>query len=293
MRKILQESTPLSDKDCFYIVDRHKSEFTFPLHCHTECELNFIEKGQGVQRVVGDSIEYIGDYDLTLIAGKGLEHSWEQGRCVSPDVREVTIQFSRDILPEQLLTRTQFASIKEMLHKAELGLNFSLQTIMKVYDRLDSLSTEKDSFEQFLHFLKILYDLSRAEDSRTLASSTFAKVDERKASSRRIQKVKSYVAENYPGDIRLENCAAIAGMTPSAFSRFFKQHTGRTLMEYVIDTRLGVAARMLVDTTLSVSEICFACGFNNLSNFNRTFKSRRGYTPRDFRALFKKNKVFV
>ena len=82
-------------------------------------------------------------------------------------------------------------------------------------------------------------------------------------------------------------------MVPSAFSRFFKQHTTRTLSNYIIDIRLGNAARLLVDTTTSISEICYACGFNNLSNFNRIFKSRRGYTPRDFRALFTKNRVYV
>ena len=93
--------------------------------------------------------------------------------------------------------------------------------------------------------------------------------------------------------MRLEDLASLVGMAPSAFSRFFKQHTNRTLVDFIIDTRLGNAARMLVDTTSSISEICYACGFNNLSNFNRMFKTRRGYTPRDFRTLFTKNRVFV
>ena len=50
---------------------------------------------------------------------------------------------------------------------------------------------------------------------------------------------------------------------------------------------------MLVDTTNSISEICYSCGFNNLSNFNRLFKAKREYTPRDFRTLFKKTRIFV
>jgi AraC-like DNA-binding protein len=87
--------------------------------------------------------------------------------------------------------------------------------------------------------------------------------------------------------------AALVGMSPVAFSRFFRQRTGRTLSEYIVDIRLGYAARMLVDTAKNISEICYECGFNNLSNFNRTFKAKRHYTPRDFRAMFKKNKVMV
>ena len=82
-------------------------------------------------------------------------------------------------------------------------------------------------------------------------------------------------------------------MSPSAFSRFFKRHTTRGVMDYIIDIRLGNAARLLVDTSKGISEICYSCGFNNLSNFNRNFKARRGYTPREFRALFTKNKVLV
>ena len=78
-----------------------------------------------------------------------------------------------------------------------------------------------------------------------------------------------------------------------AFSRFFRQRTGRTLSEYIVDIRLGYAARMLVDSSRNISEICYECGFNNLSNFNRTFKTKRHYTPREFRAMFKKNKVIV
>jgi AraC-like DNA-binding protein len=292
MAKILEEIIPLSPKDCFYIVERHKSEFSFPLHSHEEYELNFIEHGRGVRRVVGDSIEEIGEYELTLVAGKTLAHAWEQGSCSAKDVREITIQFSPMLFPPELLMRNQFSSIKKMLDKAYLGLNFSTRAIMKVYSLIDSLASMNDRFEQYLAFLKILYELSSDDRARTLASSSFASgIND--SESRRINKVKDFIAVHYAEDIHLEDMASLVGMAPSAFSRFFKQHTGRNLIDFLIDTRLGNASRMLVDTTTGISEICYACGFNNLSNFNRTFKARRGYTPRDFRALYTKNKVLV
>ena len=149
MSQVLQEITPLSEKDCFYVVERHKSEFLFPIHSHTEYELNFIENGAGVRRIVGDSVEEISDYELTLIGGKRLEHAWEQGNCRSGDVREITIQFSPDLMPETLLGRTQFTSIRQMFSKASLGLTFSLKAIMKVYALLDRLASETDGFEQY------------------------------------------------------------------------------------------------------------------------------------------------
>ena len=292
MSQVLQEITPLSEKDCFYVVERHKSEFLFPIHSHSEYELNFIENGAGVRRIVGDSVEEIGDYELTLVAGERLEHAWEQGNCRSADVREITIQFSRTLFSEELLARKQFRTIRDMFRKASNGLTFSLKAIMKVYSLLDVLASEPDGFEQFQRLLQILYTLSNDEGARVLASSSFANM-EHNVESRRVRKVQEYINAHYSEEIRLEDCAAMVGMSPSAFSRFFKQHTGRTLMDYIIDIRLGNAARLLVDTTMGISEISYACGFNNLSNFNRAFKSRRGYTPRDFRTLFKKNRVFV
>ena len=292
MSSLLTEITPLSEKDCFYIVERHKSEFLFPLHRHRDYELNFIENGRGVRRVVGDSVEEIGDYELTLVAGESLVHAWEQGSCTYSDVREITIQFAPELFSPELLGKNQFSSIRKMLARAEHGLTFSLKTIMKVYSMLDILASQTERFEQFLCFLKILNELSLAEDSRVLASSAFAKV-EGDVESRRINKVKQYISEHYNEEVRLDDLSSIAGMSTSAFCRFFKTHTGRTVMDYLIDIRLGNAARLLVDTTAPISEICWQCGFNNLSNFNRIFKAKRGYTPRDFRTLFKKNRVFV
>lgn len=292
MTKVFTEITRLSDKDCFYIVERHKTEFTYPLHQHKEYELNFIEHGKGVRRVVGDNVEEIGEYELVLLGGEGLEHVWEQGSCKSKDIREITIQFSEDIFGDGLLSKNQFASIKHMLQRARYGLSFSLDSIMKVYSTLDTISREPERFVQFLKTLYVLYELSVADDAKVLASGAYS-YTERAEESGRIQKVKQYVGEHYSGSLKLSDMAELVGMSPVSFSRFFHQRTGRTLSEYIVDIRLGHAARMLVDSSMSISEICYACGFNNLSNFNRIFKARRNCTPRDFRAMYKKNKVLV
>lgn len=292
MSKVFTEITPLSEKDCFHIVERHKTEFTYPLHQHKEFELNFIENGRGVRRVVGDSVEEIGDYELVLVGGEALEHVWEQGNCESKDIREITIQFSGDIFSGELLAKNQFASIRRMLKRAGHGLAFPVSAIMKVYSTIDTIAKEQSRFVQFLKFLYILYELSVAEEARVLASSSFAHTG-KTTESRRVQKVKQYIDDNYSKSLRLSDIADLVGMTPVAFSRFFRQRTDRTLSEYIVDIRLGYAARMLVDSTKNISEICYECGFNNLSNFNRTFKAKRGLTPRDFRAMFKKNKVIV
>lgn len=291
-RRIIHEITPLMGKDVLYIADRHKKEFTYPIHNHSVYELNFVENAKGVRRIVGDSQEVIGDYDLCLITSPDLEHVWEQNECHSDDIREITVQFDFSMSDETLFGRNPYASITRMMQEAKKGLSFPLQAIMKVYGMLDTLSSVKDGFYAVQQFLTILYELSRCENARTLASSSYAKVTV-EDDGRRILKVKNYISKNYMDELRLPELASLAGMSSSAFSRFFKLHTGRNISEYIIDLRLGYAARMLVDTDKSISEIGFDCGFNNLSNFNRIFKKKKGCSPSEFRESYHKTRIIV
>lgn len=291
-RRIIHEITPLTGKDVLYIADRHKKEFTYPIHNHSVYELNFVENAKGVRRIVGDSQEVIGDYDLCLITSPDLEHVWEQNECHSDDIREITVQFDFSMSDETLFGRNPYASITRMMQEAKRGLSFPLQAIMKVYGMLDTLSSVKDGFYAVQQFLTILYELSRCENARTLASSSYAKVTV-EDDSRRILKVKNFISKNYMDELRLPELASLAGMSSSAFSRFFKLHTGRNISEYIIDLRLGYAARMLVDTAKSISEIGFDCGFNNLSNFNRIFKKKKGCSPSEFRESYHKTRIIV
>ena len=292
-RRIIHEITPLMGKDVLYIADRHKKEFTYPIHNHSVYELNFVENAKGVRRIVGDSQEVIGDYDLCLITSPDLEHVWEQNECHSGNIREITVQFDFSMSDETLFGRNPYASITRMMQEAKKGLSFPLQAIMKVYGMLDTLSSVKDGFYAVQQFLTILYELSRCENARTLASSSYAKVTVEDDDSRRILKVKNFISKNYMDELRLPELASLAGMSSSAFSRFFKLHTGRNISEYIIDLRLGYAARMLVDTAKSISEIGFDCGFNNLSNFNRIFKKKKGCSPSEFRESYHKTRIIV
>lgn len=290
--RVIHEITPLMGKDSLYIADRRKKEFTYPIHNHEVFELNFVEHAPGVRRIVGDSNEVIGDYDLVLITSPDLEHVWEQNTCTSTDIREVTVQFSCDLSDDGFLSRTPFQSMRRMMKEARKGICFSLEDIMRVYHMIDSLSSIKEGFYAVVHFYTILYELSKSDTYRTLASSSYAKV-EVESDSRRVLKVKDYIAKNYMNEIRLTTLADIAGMSTSAFSRFFKLRTGRNLSEYIIDMRLGYASRKLVDTSDSVQEICYACGFNNLSNFNRIFKKRKNCSPSEFRENYHKTRIVV
>lgn len=291
MNKIITEITPLSEKDCFYLVDRLKDRFTYPVHRHEEFELNFLANGTGARRVVGDSMETIGDYELVLV-GHGIEHGWEQHHCHNDKIREVTIQFSRDLFGDSLLGKTLLAPIKKMLDLSANGIAFGPSAILKVFSRLDTLTRLEVGFYRMLELMAVLHDLAESGDYRQLSSSSFASL-QHNGDSRRVQKVQEYINTHYKEEIRLAELAELVGMTPTAFSRFFKLRTGRSISDYLIDIRLGHATRALVDSTDSVAEICYECGFNNISNFNRIFKKKKGNSPKVFRDIYQHHKTLV
>jgi AraC-like DNA-binding protein len=242
---------------------------------------------------VGDSSEVIGNLDLVLITSPDLEHVWEQHECKSDDIHEVTVQFFLDFdSPSSPFRTNPYKSIYRMLTRAKRGLAFPVEAILLVYHRLVRLSAIEEGFLAVQEFFFMLYELSKFDNARELATSSFAKV-EVESESKRILKVKNYIDGHYKDEMSLEQLADLVGMTPTAFSRYFKQRTGKNLSEYIVDIRLGHAARRLVDTTDSVSEICWTTGFNTLSNFNRLFRKRKGCSPTEFREKYQKTKVIV
>jgi AraC-like DNA-binding protein len=289
---VFREVTPLSEEDCFVIINRVKSEFSYPVHVHPEYELNFIENGKGARRIVGDSIEEIADLELCLIGNETLEHAWMNYHCESNEIHEITIQFHKNLFLGSLLNKKQFNSIAVMLENAKKGISFSREAIEKVKERLDFLNKNHSGFYSVLDLLTILYELSLDRNSRILCSSTFNKQDD-SSESRRIQKVINFMNNNYQKEIRLIDVANHVNMSEVSFSRFMKRRTGKNYIEYLNDLRLGIASRYLVDSSKTISEISYDCGFNNLSNFNRIFKKRKGYTPKEFRENYSKMRVLI
>ena len=163
---------------------------------------------------------------------------------------------------------------------------------MTIYPRVIKISSIKEGFYAVIELFNILYELSKFDDARELSSSSFAQVKPNMESAR-VARVKDYISAHYIEDIRLEQMSKLANMSPTAFSRYFKLRTGKTLAEYIVDVRLGHASRMLIDTKEPVSQICFSCGFNTLTNFNRLFKKRKGFSPTEFREKYAKTKVIV
>jgi AraC-like DNA-binding protein len=288
---IMREITPLTSNDCFTISFRQKSEFDFPLHYHDEIELNFILNAKGARRVVGDHIAEIDDRELVLV-GSNIPHVWQTHKCKSKEIREITIQFHKDLLDDKFLKRNQLSFIRKMLERANRGISFSKSTIDQLTPRLMTLN-QKQGFDSVLELMSILHDLSVSRHMQTLSNTSF-NITESTYSSRRIEKVVDLLNQNFHKTITLAEAAKIANMSTASFSRFFKARTGISFVNSLLEIRLGHATRMLIETTQSVSEIAYDCGFNNISNFNRLFKKKKGCTPSVFRENYTQgSRVFI
>ncbi len=281
---LLREITPLTPSDCFTLFSRIKRNFDFPLHYHDDFELNYIENATGARRIIGDHMEEIGPLELVLV-GSNLQHGWFNHKCQSTEIREVTIQFQKDLFDDKFLRRNQSSFLRAMLEKSNRGILFPSETILQVSDRIKALKT-KTGFDSVLELFSILHDLSNCRNMRILSDSSFNNGEYFSYNSRRISKAMDYLHTNFEKPISLSDVAKLVNMSDVAFSRFFKARTGNNFIDSLIEIRLGHASRMLIDTTHTIGEIAYRCGFNNMSNFNRVFKKKKNCTPKEFRENY-------
>jgi len=290
MADIVDIVPELKDCECLRIVDRHKRTFSYPMHRHNVMELNFIERGNGARRIVRDSSESIGDYDLVMF-GNNLEHSWDQGTCSSADIRELTVHFDGDIFLKGMQGKRVFESVNKMLKESSQGLSFGMPSVLSIYNTLNRLVGEKDQFEQIILFERIIYELAKSP-YRVLTRMQHELPDYSIAAGK-VAGLREYVRKNYHRNLQLKELVEFSGLPSSSLNRLFKMHTGMTVYNYLIQVRLEKAARRLIDTADKISDIARQCGFCNISNFNRAFKANCNVTPREYREAFQKDKQSV
>jgi AraC-like DNA-binding protein len=254
------------------------------MHYHEEFELNLILDGKGAKRVVGDHMEEIDDIELVLV-GSNLQHGWFDYKNTSAKIREVTIQFHKDLFDDNFLRRNQLLFIRSMFEKSSRGILFSKRTTEHLANRILTLD-DKHGFDSVLELMSILHDLSISRNMRMLSDASFNNSDHHFYNSRRVEKTMQYLNQNFDKVITLAEVSKLANMSEAAFSRFFRAKTGMTFIDSLNEIRLGHASRMLIDTTQSIAEIAYNSGFNNISNFNRIFKKKKGTTPKEFRENF-------
>ena len=261
--------------------------FEFNWHFHPEYELMLMHKSSG-KRFIGDNIAYYNEGDLFLI-GKNLPHTWytPSNNERSPTMNEaILIQFLENLAGLDMARIPELQYIDRLLGDAARGIQFHGTAKNIAAEKMLAMNT-MTGLRRFMHLFEILDLLGRAapEEKSYLSSLEFTSNFRPDAQSR-IDRVCIYLNENYQKKLRLEDVANIANMSVTAFSRFFKKSTGKTFIKYVNELRIGKACRLLIESEMTIAEICYAVGFNNISNFNRRFCERHQISPKKYRQEF-------
>ncbi|MDR1974469.1 MAG: AraC family transcriptional regulator [Bacteroidales bacterium] len=276
---ILQEITQVDKDDLFVILNYTDAKFDYAVHFHSEYELSLVTNTKGT-RIVGDCIENFGECDLVLV-GPNIPHAWN-GEEIKGS-RVVTIQFDEHLMDYVIIGKRVFKPVRDMLARAKRGISFTIDKRSPLCKKIIAMYSMSD-INATLNFISLLYDLATYPKQRLLTGSSFdSESVVRESKSRRIARICSYINKHYNERISLPELAKEVAMSDSTLSHFFKKHTRRNLVDYITDIRIGHATKMLLDTTYSIGEISCACGFNNISYFNRIFKRARGITPSEYR----------
>lgn len=275
--RIVFEKVPDSEGSsfgCFYAGGR---VFECPYHIHPEIEILHVLSGQGLL-VVGDHIGRFEAGDLLLL-GSGLPHMLCSDSAEPTYIRYV--QFKQENFGEAFWQMPEQRDSERLLGLCARGLLLRGQQAQSYVPMLDQV-WEKRGARRLWALMGLLEDLTSAGDVQALASVGYAPVSTHR-DSERLNRAIQFVNAHLTTELTLNDVADRAGMSPQAFSRFFHKFVGIPFIEYVVSLRITLACRYLLETDKTIASICYLCGFNNLSNFNRQFLRIKGSTPREFR----------
>ena len=251
-------------------------------HFHPELELVYVNKGQG-KRHIGNHLSYFNNSQLLLI-GPNLPHNGFTDRLTTNGF-ETLIQFKEDFLGKDFFELPEMKKIKELFERSKKGILFGSETKIKVGYKIEKL-VEKKGFKKLLVFLEILNILSKTSDYTILNVDGYAVETELQDSSK-LDIIYKYINNNFKDHISLDQIANVANMTVPAFCRYFKKVTGKTFTKLVNEYRVVHATKLLSESTISITDISFECGFNNFSHFNKLFKEITGKNASGYRKEMK------
>ena len=255
--------------------------FGCPWHVHPEYELILVLQSDGY-RIVGDNIAPLTAGDLVFV-GPGLPHIWQNEPSARDggEVQVLLIQFEERFLGDGLLRLPALEPIRRLLRSAARGLH----VVGPTRDSASALfiaMADSTGFRRIVQFLELLELLANSLDCHPIASRGFA-VDSPAFDQERMNRVFQLISRDLGQGIRLSKVARSVGLSDRAFSRFFRLHAGMTFPEFLNELRIGRACRLLIEDEKPISEICYECGYANLSNFNRQFLRLRALSPGAFR----------
>jgi len=276
--KILPFTIPKPENVTLY-TEQYKGEtFYEKLHQHKEIQISLVSKGEGTY-IIGDCVGDFKKNDIFVI-GENLPHVFKRDDNCEDECEMISLFFSKNSYGENFFELPEFEHFQYFFNNSDLGYE-----VLENKEELAGLLTTIKSvskFNQFKLFIDILSLISNSEKRKLSSIINLKKYAGNEG--KRMSDIFKYTMDNFHKEITLSEVSNIANMTPNAFCRYFKQRTTKTFVNFLIDIRIGNACKLLTkNNDLSITEISYKSGFNNLANFNRKFKSVKGVTPSDYK----------
>lgn len=264
---------------------RLRNGIPFEWHHHPEYELTLTLNSRG-HRLVGDHLGEYDDGDVVLV-GPNLPHSWCSESCIDAKRPHVAIVawFADAWASELVALMPELAGVGSMLQEARRGIHFSSDASAEVRPLIEHLPAAPPD-QRLIALLQVLRRLANDDQREPLADPTMAPAAG--VPDARLQKVLDHLDDRFDQPVDVPHLAEIACLSPSALHRMFQRHTKLTPIAYVMRLRIGRACAMLMNNSSSIAAVAERVGYRNLANFNRQFRSIKGVTPRQFRALYRR-----
>lgn len=251
-------------------------------HFHPEIELVYVNKGQG-KRHIGNHLSYFNNSQLLLL-GSNLPHNGFTDR-LTINGSETIVQFKPEFLGNHFFDIPEMEAINKLFERSKKGILFGIKTKQKVGKKIEKLN-EKEGFKKILILLDVLYCLAKSQDYTLLNADGFAFETEPQDSAK-IDVIFKHINQNFQQHISLDEIADKVSMTVPAFCRYFKKVTGKTFTKLVNEYRVVHATKLISESQMSITDVCYECGFNNFSHFNKLFKEFTGKSASKYRGELK------
>jgi len=283
---------PHSESIIFF--DEEKPHFSVPWHFHPEIEILYVVKSSGTS-YVGDGIHRFKDGEISII-GENVPHWWKSDRKYSDGndtsgVKALIIQFRKEIFDANFINLPEMGGIKEFLNRSQRGIQFQCKSRKLLGDQINKIF-QLSGIQQITELIILLDMMSKSIDHKYHSSVGYSKTINT-YDFYRFNKIHEHIILNFTKPIKLEDVADLVNISPTAFCRYFKKHTGKTFLSFLNEIRIGHACKLMVEDNQSVSRASLESGFNNLSHFNGQFKRVMKLTPTEYLSAYKMDDIKV
>ena len=290
MDEPLHFKVPTLNQEIVRVENWNLSCFCDPIHFHEELQITYVLKGEGTLHV-GNSIDKFKSGELFLF-GKNLPHVLRNDRSYyrsdpKKHAQAISIFFNQDKISKYIADIPESKAVRRLIEYSIHGVRVTGKTAYKVFEIMDFLS-KAEGFEKFIGLLMILDGISK-DTNLEFISSGCVQIKKVTEDLTNINRVFDYVRTHFQERITLQEIAELVCMSPTTFCRFFKSKTLKTFSRFLVEVRIDNACKLLVENGLNSTECCYECGFNNISNFHRHFRSITGMTPGEYKRRIKNN----